>query len=111
MCNWIANQGGSREAELNWRSCTCLYPDSSLSLSLFTWPPWLISEGPGSRIQLKKRTKERWIIYVRFNVSSLQLNVTEIFFTFIVKYRIRFILLLLITNESRGWIEKIISRN
>jgi len=30
MCNWIASLSGIAEKELNWRSCTCLYPESLL---------------------------------------------------------------------------------
>jgi len=30
MCNWIASLSGIAEKELNWCSCTCLYPESLL---------------------------------------------------------------------------------
>lgn len=35
MCNWIARAlSGIAEEELNWCSCTCLYPESLLLLLL-----------------------------------------------------------------------------
>lgn len=40
MCNWIARAlSGIAEEELNWCSCTCLYPESLLLLLLL--PPFL----------------------------------------------------------------------
>lgn len=105
MCNWIGNRGESREPELNWRSCTCLYLETALSLRpLVQTDTRAILQGlAGDASQRNQRMNRTYTVHTVdgsiLHRPELRLSIAEIFSPWRNVYLIR---LLLIAEKSQG---------